>query len=189
MLMSVFGGTVLGLVLIAARSPFLSLYNLQPDAVNYAKQFMLVLGCIWPFSALEMVGMVPLMYVVAIATGTLVAFIPAILDRQFKANVVVVSLMLNSIIGFFCTWVLRYKMKDSTISFIGSKEIPESAQMASIFGKFRIQSGLVVALLCLVLVSVLFYKTPFGWKMRMIRKGGEGCVDTVSCGPVVPGTQ
>ncbi|MPM30059.1 hypothetical protein SDC9_76601 [bioreactor metagenome] len=112
--------------------------------------------------------MVPVMYVVAIATGTLVAFIPAILDRQFKANVVVVSLMLNSIIGFFCTWVLRYKMKDSTISFIGSKEIPESAQMASIFGKFRIQSGLVVALLCLVLVSVLFYKTPFGWKMRMV---------------------
>lgn len=61
MLMSVLGGTVIGLVLIAARSPFLSLYNLQPDAVDYAKQFMLVLGCIWPFSALEMVGMIAIL--------------------------------------------------------------------------------------------------------------------------------
>ena len=58
MLMSVFGGVMIGLVLIAARGPFLSLYNLQPDAVSYAKQFMLVLGCIWPFSALEMVAMI-----------------------------------------------------------------------------------------------------------------------------------
>lgn len=61
MLMSVFGGVMIGLVLIAARGPFLSLYNLQPDAVSYAKQFMLVLGCIWPFSALEMVGMIAIL--------------------------------------------------------------------------------------------------------------------------------
>lgn len=61
MLMSVFGGVILGLVLIASRGPFLSLYNLQPDAVGYAKQFMLVLGCIWPFSALEMVGMIAIL--------------------------------------------------------------------------------------------------------------------------------
>lgn len=61
MLMSVFGGVMIGLVLIAARDPFLSLYNLQPDAVSYAKQFMLVLGCIWPFSALEMVGMIAIL--------------------------------------------------------------------------------------------------------------------------------
>ena len=61
MLMSVCGGVVMGIVLIASRGPFLSLYNLQPDAVSYAKQFMLVLGCIWPFSALEMVGMIAIL--------------------------------------------------------------------------------------------------------------------------------
>ena len=37
--------------------------------------------------------MVPIMYVVAILTGVVMAFIPAIMDRKFNANVVVVSLM------------------------------------------------------------------------------------------------
>ena len=46
------GGTLL------ARTPFLSLYNLEPDAVAYARQFMGVIAFIWPFSLLEMVGMV-----------------------------------------------------------------------------------------------------------------------------------
>lgn len=51
-------GFCMGAVTLLARSPFLSLYNLEPDAVAYARQFMVVIACIWPFSLLEMVGMV-----------------------------------------------------------------------------------------------------------------------------------
>ena len=51
-------GLILGGVTLAARGPFLSLYNLEPDAVAYARQFMAVIAVIWPFSLLEMVGMV-----------------------------------------------------------------------------------------------------------------------------------
>lgn len=51
-------GVVLGCVTLLTRTPFLSLYNLEPDAVDYARQFMLVLACIWPFSLLEMTGMI-----------------------------------------------------------------------------------------------------------------------------------
>ena len=51
-------GLCMGGVTLLARGPFLSLYNLEPDAVAYARQFMGVIACIWPFSLLEMVGMV-----------------------------------------------------------------------------------------------------------------------------------
>lgn len=117
---------------------------------------------------LPAVVMVPLMYVVAILTGVVLAFIPAIMDRKFNANVVVVSLMLNSVIAYLATWIMRYLMLDSTIAYLGSKEIPESVQLPSILGKFRVQSGLIVAAICVVLVSLLFYKTTFGWKMRIV---------------------
>ena len=112
--------------------------------------------------------MVPIMYVVAILTGVVMAFIPAIMDRKFNANVVVVSLMLNSVIAYLATWILRYKVRDSGIAYMGSKEIPKSVQLPGIFGKFRIQSGLIVAVICVVIIAVLFYKTSFGWKMRLV---------------------
>ena len=51
-------GVTLGGITLLARTPFLSLYNLEPDAVAYARQFMVVIACIWPFSLLEMTGMI-----------------------------------------------------------------------------------------------------------------------------------
>lgn len=127
--------------------------------------------------------MVPIMYVVAILTGVVMAFIPAIMDRKFNANVVVVSLMLNSVIAYLATWILRYKVRDSGIAYMGSKEIPKSVQLPGIFGKFRIQSGLIVAVICVVIIAVLFYKTSFGWKMRLV---GANPPFRQGCGPLRP---
>ena len=39
-------GAGLGCITLLARTPFLSLYNLEPDAVAYARQFMVVIACI-----------------------------------------------------------------------------------------------------------------------------------------------
>lgn len=117
---------------------------------------------------LPMIVMVPLMMIVGAITGVVLAFIPAIMDRKFKANVVVVSLMLNSVVAQLAIWILRYKIKDNSISFIGSKEIPESIRLARIFGPFKVESAIIFALLLVVLIAFLFYKTPFGWKMRIV---------------------
>ena len=112
--------------------------------------------------------MVPLMIIVGIITGVVMAFIPAIMDKKFNANVVVVSLMLNEVIAKLATWILRYHLRDSTISYLASRETPESMQLPQIFGSFRIQSGLFIAIICVIIVSILFYKTAFGWKMRIV---------------------
>lgn len=61
LLMGLCMGFVLGGITLAARTPFLSLYNLEPDAVGYARQFMTVIACIWPFSMLEYVGMIAIL--------------------------------------------------------------------------------------------------------------------------------
>ena len=117
---------------------------------------------------LPSVVMVPVMLIVAMLTGIAVSFIPAIMDRKFNANVVVVSLMLNSVIQSLATWILRYQMRDSSIAYLGSLETPASIQLPKIFGSFRIQSGLFIAIICVVVVAILFYKTAFGWKMRLV---------------------
>lgn len=143
-------------------------FNLVPEGIFMLSACMVTLVSIKIGPTLPAPVMLPLLFAIAILTGVVVAFIPAIMERKFNANVVVVSLMLNSIIGFLATWIMRYHMKDNTISFIASQEIPDSAQMPRIFGSFRIQSGLIIAVLAVIAVAVLFYKTSFGWKMRLV---------------------
>ena len=52
--------------------------------------------------------------------------IPALLDIKFNANIVVVSLMLNSMLVFFAIWVLKYKMRDPSIGSLGSYLLPDN---------------------------------------------------------------
>ena len=40
------------------RDRFTRLYVLTPDAAAYARNFMLVFAAIWPFSGMEMTGMI-----------------------------------------------------------------------------------------------------------------------------------
>lgn len=51
-------GLALGAVTLLCRGPFLSLYNLEPEAKAYARQFLVVIACIWPFALLEMTGLI-----------------------------------------------------------------------------------------------------------------------------------
>ena len=143
-------------------------FNLVPEGI-----FMLS-ACAVTWVALKLgdgmpaIVMLPILFGIAILTGVAIAFIPAIMERKFNANVVVVSLMLNSIIAFLSVAIMRYTMRDSSISYIASYEIPQAAQMPKILGKFSIQSGIIIAILAVVAVSMLFYKTSFGWKMRLV---------------------
>ncbi len=132
-------------------------------------------GCIVSLTAISLGGAglpTPVMLMILLAVGAIVGFlvslIPAWLDVRFKANIVVVSLMLNSILAFLSIWVLKYFMRDPSIGSLGSYMIPESAKLPMIFGKFRVQSGFFVALIAVAFVGVLFYKTIFGYKMRVV---------------------
>lgn len=112
--------------------------------------------------------LIPLLILCGALTGFIVSLIPAYLDVKFNANIVVVSLMLNSILTFLSIWVLKYFMRDPTIGSLGSFLLPEAAKLPSVFGKFRIQAGVFVALAAVILVAILFYKTIFGYKMRVV---------------------
>lgn len=102
------------------------------------------------------------------AAGFVIALIPAYLDIKFQANIVVVSLMMNSILAFLSIWFLKYQMRDTTISSLGSLPLPEAAKLPSVFGKFKVQAGIFLAVPAVILVAVLFYKTVFGYKMRVV---------------------
>lgn len=129
--------------------------------------------------------MVLILMVVGAIIGIVMIAIPALLDAKFKANIVVVSLMLNSILVFLSIWVLKYQMRDPSIGAMGSYPLPDNAVLPNIFGKFRIQSGLFFAIIAVILVAILFYKMVFGYKMRVV---GSNPLFAKACGINMMGT-
>lgn len=131
-------------------------------------------GCIITFVGLKignsvpMIVLVPLLMLIGAVVGAVISFIPAIMDRKLNANVVVVSLMLNSVIAQLAMWILRYHMRDTSLSFTGSPMTPESMQLPQILGSLKIGSGILIALALVVVISIIFFKTSFGWKMRLV---------------------
>lgn len=114
----------------------------------------------------------PVLMVMMIAVGAVcgaaVTAVPALLEARFKANVVVVSLMMNYIIWYFIQFVLKYKIKDSSLGYTGSVELPKRALLPTILKGTPIHAGLLIALLCVVFVCVQFYKSTFGYSLRTV---------------------
>lgn len=52
------GGSAMGLITLIFGRVFAGFYVLTPDAAEYARNFMLVFAAIWPFSGMEMTGMI-----------------------------------------------------------------------------------------------------------------------------------
>lgn len=129
--------------------------------------------------------MILVLLIVGAVVGVVVTAIPAFLDAKFNSNIVVVSLMLNSILVFLSIWVLKYQMRDPSIGSMGSYPLPDNEVLPNIFGKFRIQAGLFIAIIAVIAVAILFYKMVFGYKMRVV---GSNPLFAKACGINMVGT-
>ena len=143
-------------------------FNLAGEGI-----FMLS-GCIATWVALTLgntlnpILTIVIILIIGAAVGIVVNGIPAVLDLKFNANIVVVSLMLNSVLVFFTIWVLKYQIKDNSIGYLGSMLLPENALLPNLGGKLKIQGGFPLAVLAVIFVAILFYKTVFGYKIRVV---------------------
>ena len=132
-------------------------------------------GCLITWAALSMSGsgipsvpFIVILLIIAGVVGAACAYIPAVLEKKFNANVCVVSLMLNYVLFYVTQYILNYIIKDNSISFVASKMLPNSARLSTIFSGTEIHAGLIIAVACVVLVAFIFYKTPFGLSMRIV---------------------
>ena len=143
-------------------------FNLSGEGI------FMISGCVISMVALKLGNSLPapiaiaVLFVVGAGVGAIISGIPAIMEAKFKANIVVASLMLNNILVFLAIYLLKYKMRDNTIGFLGSLPLPEVIKFPAVFGKMRVQAGIFIAVIAVILVALLFYKMVFGYKMRVV---------------------
>lgn len=137
-------------------------------------------GCTISLTCLALIplNLPPVIYpFVLITVGALVgigiSFIPGILKIKWKVNDVVMAIMLQNILQYFGKWIVITQMRDPSISYNASYKLPENALIGKMIPGTRIHYGLIIALIVVVIATIIIYKSPLGYSMRLVGKNDE----------------
>lgn len=109
----------------------------------------------------------------AALAGGLASLVPGILKVKTRANELVTSLMLNYVLLYLGLYIVINFLHDPSQNSNYSYPFPENMLLPRIIPGTRINTGTIVALVCVALVYVLLNKTPFGYKVTMIGKNSR----------------
>lgn len=99
--------------------------------------------------------------------GALCGLLPALLNIKWRANVVVVTIMLNYILTYASTYVLRFWMRDSSVTYLGSRKLAENAKLTPIIQGTSMHTGVFIAILAALFTWWFVNHTTKGFEIRV----------------------
>ncbi|WEV45796.1 ABC transporter permease [Streptococcaceae bacterium ESL0687] len=118
--------------------------------------------------------MIPLLIIIGMLAGALAAAIPGILRAYLGTSEVIVTIMLNYVFLFVSTYLIHYKFsksilaeKDSTLQ-VGANATFRQEWLSSITNNSRLNIGIFIALIVLILVYIMMTKTTLGFEIRSV---------------------
>ncbi|MCS7174888.1 ABC transporter permease [Pseudothermotoga sp.] len=97
--------------------------------------------------------------------GAAWAFVPAWLKTRWKASELVSSLMMNYISYLLVLFLVNNYFRDKAAGALVSYRFPQTAWLATLT-RFRLNSGLFVAVGVVIVIGLLVYRTKFGYEIR-----------------------
>lgn len=110
---------------------------------------------------------IPLGILAAMLAGAVWGFIPGIAKARLGASEIVSSLMLNYIAIELCNFLVRVQLREKP-GVLTSLKFPEPAIFPQLIPGTRVDLGLVLALVAVVVVWFALYRTAWGLKLRLV---------------------
>lgn len=127
---------------------------------------------------------------VAACAGGLVTLIPGFLKVKCHANELVTSLMLNYVCLYVGLYIITTFFYDPEMNANYSYKFNEAVLLPRIIPGTRINTGILIALACVVLVWVVLNKTSFGYKVTLVGKNGNMAkYSGIAAGTAILGSQ
>jgi general nucleoside transport system permease protein len=143
---------------------------------NIGAESQLLMGAIFGFwvglnwgPSLSPAAIVPLMFTAGFIGGAMWGLIPAILKLRFSINEVISTLMLNYICAEFLTLLIVGPWKSKKkFGFPYTDDLPDSAILSLLPGSRIHTVTMILAVIAVVVLTVVIYKTRFGYEVRVI---------------------
>ncbi len=126
------------------------------------------------FPDLPKVILLPLCVIAGALAGALAGAVPGFLRAYFGTSEVIVTIMMNYIVLYLSTFILQDVMPANFRSSLdSSNRITENASLSmdslsTFFGGSRVNAGLFLALIGLVVVWFIMKKTTLGYEIRAV---------------------
>jgi simple sugar transport system permease protein len=111
----------------------------------------------------------PALLLLSALVGAITAVIPAYLEARYRVSVIVVTLLMNYIINLLVEFFVNYPLHDSTVVGLAAETVPlnATARLGRLIPGTRLHTGLLIAVVLVVLVKLFFDHTTIGYELRM----------------------
>lgn len=116
---------------------------------------------------------IPIMLVGGFAAGMLWALIPALLKVRLDVDEVVTTLLMNTVILFFISFLLNGVWRDPISGWPQSPQIAATAIFPKLIPRSRLHLGFLVAWVVIGVIWLVLSRTPLGLRMRSLGLGKE----------------
>ncbi|OUQ60584.1 ABC transporter permease [Tyzzerella sp. An114] len=106
-------------------------------------------------------------FIVAALIGGVIGSIPAILKVKFKANELVTSLMFNYVFFYLGIYTVNRFFVDREAGTFASLKYSPTATLGNMLSGTKLHWGFVIAIVVVILLYLLVYKTKFGYEIRI----------------------
>ena len=136
-------------------------------------------------------GIHPVVCVLAAAVVCgLLGVIPALMRHKLGASEMVASLLLNYACLQLGLFIISYFFRDPDAGSVVSEKYPESAKLMELIPRSNIHSGIIVAVVLIVLVYYFMYHTRWGYEIRLVGQNEKFAkYSGISIGAVTIGSQ
>lgn len=111
---------------------------------------------------------IPIVLLSSMLGGMIWAFFPAVLKSKAKVNVVISTIMFNYIGQYLVQYLILGPFRAEGAA-VATQTIHPSAQLPALLQKpYRLNIGIIIALLMVVAVAILLNKTTRGYEMRAV---------------------
>lgn len=138
--------------------------------------------------------MITILLAIGGAAGGVINLIPAISREKLKVNELVISIMMNYVLLFGCTFVLKVYLKDRALSYLASEVFPENCKFSRIIQGTQFHTGIIVAAIAVIVSVIIYYKSCLGAEIRIsgsapefARYSGINMVNTLMLTQVIGG--
>lgn len=119
----------------------------------------------WKFVPVAL--LLPIGLLIGMAAGAAWAGVPGILKAQWGVDETLTTLMLNYVAIGFAEYLYFDRWK-APLGNMGTPEYPQAAWLPQVWGK--VHAGIYIALVLVLLLWFLLYKTRWGFELNMIGK-------------------
>lgn len=110
----------------------------------------------------------PLILLTSFIAGGLLSSISGILKVKFNANEILTTIMMNSIMALFLSYLLHGPWRDPTSGWPYSAFFTPSAQFPTLIAGTRLHVGILIAFLGAFIVYVIFRNMVLGYKIKVV---------------------